>query len=207
MRRSEINDMVRYLSFLEKVLTPARLQHSLGVMQVMGELADIYALNREIALGVGLLHDAAKDLNPSQRERMIEEAAIEIHYPCEHDYVLYLHGPVGSYYIHKELGINDSLSLNAISRHTYYGNGKDFDSPMCWCLRFSDILEPTRDWSKVRWLQEGTPRLREAVFAGRMEEGALIQTNMLIKWFEEEGKPVHPNMRRVYRELSIRQRL
>ena len=33
-----------YTFFLEQVLTPKRLQHSFGVMQVMGELDKVYAL-------------------------------------------------------------------------------------------------------------------------------------------------------------------
>ena len=39
----------RYTPFLEQVLTPSRLQHSLGVMQVMQELTPIYALDPEKA--------------------------------------------------------------------------------------------------------------------------------------------------------------
>ena len=53
----------RYRPFLEQVLTPMRLRHSLGVMQVMGELAGVYGLDRDTALAAGLLHDAAKDLD------------------------------------------------------------------------------------------------------------------------------------------------
>lgn len=58
-----------YFAFLENILTPARLQHSLGVMQVMADLADVYDL--ELAQTAGLLHDAAKDLPPEQWERIV----------------------------------------------------------------------------------------------------------------------------------------
>lgn len=37
--------MEQYLAFLEGRLAPSRFQHSLGVMQVMAELAPIYALD------------------------------------------------------------------------------------------------------------------------------------------------------------------
>jgi len=47
-------------------------------------------------------------------------------------------------------------------------------------------------------------KLREIVYAGRLDEGALLQTGWLIEWFEEDGKPVHPNMERVYQELSAK---
>lgn len=34
----------RYTQFLEQHLTPSRYQHSLGIMQVMADLAEIYDL-------------------------------------------------------------------------------------------------------------------------------------------------------------------
>jgi hypothetical protein len=54
----------RCLPFLERLLTRSRLQHSLGVMEVMADLAAIYGLDREPAVTAGLLHDAARDLAP-----------------------------------------------------------------------------------------------------------------------------------------------
>ena len=59
--------------------------------------------------------------------------------------------------------------------------------PICWCLRFSDLLEPTRDWSKVRWLGKGVVRLQEAAYAGRLAESAFLQTGWLIQRFGEAG--------------------
>jgi predicted HD superfamily hydrolase involved in NAD metabolism len=191
-----------YISFLKKVLTPSRLQHSLGVMQVMGELTDVYALDREKAITAGLLHDAGKDLPPAQQQQIIQEAGIEIDFPCDHNYLLYLHGPAGAYFVQKELGITDPLIIDAISMHTFYGNGENYDTPFLWCLRFADILEPNRNWSSVRWFRDGQSRLRQVVYAGKLEEGAFLQTGWLIKMFEENSFPVHPNIRRVFRELS-----
>lgn len=191
-----------YLTFLKETLTPKRFEHSLGVAQVMGELAQVYALNRERAVTMGLLHDAAKDLTPPQQAEIISQANIEICYECELNYALYLHGPVSAYVVQHELGIADEAILDAIEMHTYYGNKATFDDPICWCLRFADILEPNRTWSGVRWLRDNVSRLRDVVYAGRMAEGALLQSGWLVKWFTEAGMPVHPNMQRVYRELS-----
>jgi predicted HD superfamily hydrolase involved in NAD metabolism len=194
-----------YVRFLERVLTPGRLQHSLGVMQVMGELAKIYALEKESALTAGLLHDAAKDLSAEQIELIIQEANIVFHDPCEHDYVLYLHGPVGAFYAHKELGVSDPVILDAIYRHTWVGKIEDFESPLIWCLRFSDILEPNRKWDvAAKKIREGEPHLRETVFSGKLEEAAFIQADILIKFFEDTGKPIHPNYYQIHRDLSVR---
>jgi predicted HD superfamily hydrolase involved in NAD metabolism len=171
-------------------------------MQVMGELAPIYALDLEQALVAGLLHDAAKDLPEDAIERIVREAPVAIPTPEDRDYVYYLHGPVGAYFVRRELGITDPLVLDAIYTHTFTGDGPNYHAPLAWCLRFSDILEPGRDWSVSPWLRDGAPRLRSIVFAGRMEEGAFLHAGLIIRWFDATGKPVHANLRRIYRELG-----
>jgi predicted HD superfamily hydrolase involved in NAD metabolism len=186
----------RYLPFLSRLLTPQRLQHSLGVMQVMGELAEIYSLDHTRATMTGLLHDAAKDLEPEQQIALAEEAGIELCHPCERN-PLYLHGPVGAYLISGELGITDPLILDAIATHTYYDNGADFSTPFFWCLRFADVLEPGR-----RWDWEGLDEFRDAAYAGLMEKAALLHSEWLIGWLPEIGLPVHPNMIKCFQELS-----
>ena len=168
----------------------------------MGELAWIYAIDRETSQTVGLLHDAAKDLGPSQQAEIMVQAKIEIHHEYDLDYKYYLHGPVGAYFVYRELGITDPHILNAIKMHTYYGGGDSFNEPLCWCMRFADILEPGRNWNGKPWLGSNVSRLREIVYAGHMAEGAFLQTGCLIKWFSQEKIPVHPNMERVYQELS-----
>jgi predicted HD superfamily hydrolase involved in NAD metabolism len=196
MGLSEITE--RYLPFLKRLLTPQRLQHSLGVMAVMGELAEIYSLDCTRAVTTGLLHDAAKDLEPERQLALAEEGGIELCYPCERD-PLYLHGPVGAYLVSKELGITDPLILDAIATHTYYRNGADFHAPFFWCLRFADVLEPGRKWG---WARLG--EFRNAVYAGRMQEAALLHGQWLIGWFPEIGVPVHPNMVKSIQELSAK---
>ena len=196
--------VARYTPFLEQVLTPSRLQHSLGVMQVMQELTPIYALDPEKALMLGLLHDAAKDLAPEQVQQIVAEAGIQISEPAEQNYNLYLHGPVGAYFIYKGLGITDEIILDAIRVHTYYGKiGPAFNSPLAWCMRFSDILEPNRNWDNVCAMREGAPRLRELVYNGQLIEGAFVHLDMIIKMFEETGMPVHSNMRLIREEFSL----
>lgn len=192
----------KYFSFLDRFLTSKRIDHSMGVMEVMNELVDVFDLDREKALTIGILHDAAKDLSRDLREKLIAEANITPQYECEYDYVYYLHGPVGSYLVRRELGIEDKLILDAITTHTFYGRSPLFHDPHCWCMRFSDLLEPTRKWETEMILHEGTQELRELVYEGRLTEAALFQTNMIIDWYKEKGVPVHPNMYQVKEEIS-----
>ncbi len=61
---------------------------------------------------------------------------------------------------------------------------------------------PTRDWSQIKWLRTNVHRLAQVVHSGELAKGAFLQTGWLIKWFAEDGKPIHPNMRHVYSKLS-----
>jgi predicted HD superfamily hydrolase involved in NAD metabolism len=192
----------QYLPFLKHVLTSKRLEHSLHVRSVMSELAEVYGLVQKQALVAGLLHDAAKDLDESEWKKLVAEADIVIQYEAEKDYNHSLHGPVGAYLVHKELGIEDTVILDAITSHTYYGEVSGFDAPISWCLRFSDLLEPGRDWSNVYWLKKNVPRIREAAYSGHIVEAAALQMGSLIRWFSELGIAIHPNMYRVWAEKS-----
>lgn len=192
-----------YRSFLEQILTPPRLKHTLGVVQVMEDLAERYGFDREKARLAGLLHDAGKDLSPEQQKNLIEEGNISLLYPEERNYNLYLHGPVGAYFVRKEFGVDDGLILDAIAMHTYCGRGENWNDPLVWCLRFSDLLEPNRDWRQVRWMHESVPGLRQLAYNGRIWEAALLQTTTLIDWFDAEGMPVHPHMRQARQELAL----
>jgi predicted HD superfamily hydrolase involved in NAD metabolism len=185
----------KYIQYLEKVVTPHRLTHSLGVMQVMQELTPIYGLDEKRAVLAGLLHDAAKDLPQQKQIELIAEAGLPTEEPWEKDY-LYLHGPLGAYLVEKELGIKDQAILNAISVHTYWDTGNGICSPLGWCLRFADILEPNRQWDqRAHIIQVDSVQLRVLVYDGKLKEAALFQMEMVVRFFEKVGTPVHPNMR------------
>jgi predicted HD superfamily hydrolase involved in NAD metabolism len=191
---------------LEQVLTPARFRHSLGVMQVMGELAPVYGLDMDLSERAGLLHDAAKDFGPDEQERAVQQAGIVIREPAELDYNLYMHGPISALVAEATYGVRDRLVLNAIRTHTAM-DGEDFNHPLSWCLRFSDLLEPNRNWQNVPWLFKGLPRLRAAVFGGRLEEAALLQYGWVQQWFTAFGYPVHSNVHRIVGDLYLKLQL
>jgi HD superfamily phosphohydrolase YqeK len=109
---------------------------------------------------------------------------------------MFLHGPAGARYIAQELGIEDALVLDSITRHSYFGTRAALSPVFCWCLRFADILEPKRDWKEIRM------RLLPVVYAGQMQEGAYLLMKWLIPFLQTKSIPVHPNMRRTLDELS-----
>jgi predicted HD superfamily hydrolase involved in NAD metabolism len=188
-------DIDECIAFAEQELTPGRFQHSLGVMQVMGELASVYALDESAARVCGILHDAAKELPLDRQLELAEKNNISLN--TDYDkHPLFLHGPVGACYIAKELGVADPVVLDAILNHSYFGEGAALSPLLCWCLRFADVLEPSRDWKDIH------RQLRPLVYAGNVQEGAYILMKWMIPFHESGSIPVHPNMHRVFHELS-----
>lgn len=176
----------QYLPFLERLLTPQRLEHSLGVMGTMSELAHVYGLDRTKAMIAGLLHDAARDLEAAELMALAEEGCVELRYACER-HPLYLHGPVSAYLVSRDLGLADRLILDAIATHSFCGDGDDLHLRFRWCLRFADILAPVKEWQGMR-------KLKATAYGGRMEEAALLQCHWLIEYLQDLRVPVHPNL-------------
>ncbi len=182
-------------AFAKRELTPGRFEHSIGVMQVMDELASIYALDHTAALVSGILHDAAKELTVDYQLELAKKGNISLSTQCDR-HPLFLHGPAGACYITQELGIEDPIILEAIRRHSYFGTGVALSPVFCWCLRFADILEPKRDWKELQ------NRLRTFVYSRKMKEGAYLLTKWMISFLKMKSVSVHPNMHRVLNELS-----
>ncbi|MHB9031746.1 MAG: bis(5'-nucleosyl)-tetraphosphatase (symmetrical) YqeK [Anaerolineae bacterium] len=200
-------DIDRYQDFLEGVLTPARLKHSLGVMGVMGELAPLYGLDMGQALTAGLLHDAAKDLAYSEQQRLVRQGKLDLGHYSALEYAIYLHGPLGACLVERELGVADPAVLAAIRSHAYYEDYPDSTSLFAWCLRFADFLEPNRAPAvpitpcELDWYPKGREQLAAAVYQGRLCEAAYIVTAWLLRLDTAKGFPVQAGMRLLLDEL------
>lgn len=192
-----------YEEYLKKQLTPKRFEHSLGVMNTIAELALIYHLDQDQAILAGLLHDAAKELPEDQWIRLVKNDENLLLASKVYDYHRYLHGPVGAILVQRDLQIKDPDILESIAAHGYYGRWEVFNSDLSWCLRFSDILEPGRDWTNNRWLRDLVSPLSDAAYGGHLMEAAWMITRRLVEWYEEEGIAVHPSIRRVANSVSV----
>lgn len=193
---SEFNEPRHYLAFLTQYLTNDRIEHSHRVMQVMMELAPVYNLDPIQAMTAGLLHDAAKDLPVEEQLALAKEAGIDFKHPCER-HPVYLHTFVGAYLVSSELEIKDRQVLDAITFHSFAGQGENFDSPLSRCLRFADVLSPMKSW-------QGMEKLKRLVFRMCSDEAALLHCAWLIEYMLEQQIPVHPNINRLYQSLSTK---
>lgn len=186
--------LIPHYAYLKARLSPARLQHSLGVMQVMADLAPIYGLDPSAARLAGLAHDAGKELTDAQ---MLEIAG-RMHLPLEHPsdrHPLYLHGPCSAYVAEHAMGITDPLIVEAIAHHAYMLEGPARSPVFCWCLRFADLLEPGRDWDDMR------SRTQPLIYGGKMTEAALELVEWLVPFLESVGVTPHP------RQVALRGRI
>lgn len=184
----------RYLSFLEKLLTPSRLRHSQGVMGLMADLAAIYSLDRGRAMTAGLLHDSARDLELEAQLALVQEAGVHLLYPCER-HPVYLHALAGAYLVFRELDVTDERILDAIAAHSYAGRGERSNGLLSRCLRSADLVASRLEWN-------GRERLKRVVYGGCIEEAALLQCGWLIEYLQGQGVPVHPNLANRFEALS-----
>jgi predicted HD superfamily hydrolase involved in NAD metabolism len=175
-----------YLLLIRTRLSDARVRHSIGVMQVMADLARIYSLDRAQAMTAGLLHDAARNVSDGDLLAFAGHVGIELRHPCER-HPIYLHALVGAHQVERQLGVTDPAIVAAIAAHSYVGDGREFDAPLSRCLRIADLLAPMRLWP-------GLDKLQHVAYAGRLEEASLLHAAWVIELFQEQEVPVHPNL-------------
>lgn len=178
-------DFQSYQALLSNHLSPERMQHSLGVMQVMEALAPIYSLDPAAACLAGLAHDAGKELPLERMFAIAKSYGLPLQDATDKD-PLFLHGPCSAHLAQQELDISDPLILEAIFRHSYLGNGAVQSPVFCWCLRFADMLEPGRDWQDLR------DSIEPLVYSGRMGEAAHAMMDWLIPFLIRIDVTPHP---------------
>ena len=93
---------------LKEILSERRYTHSIGVMEMAGELAKIYGVDIETAKLAGLLHDNAKEISDEEMLKYVEENNIEINEFEKHN-VKILHGKVGADIAKKKYGVNEKI--------------------------------------------------------------------------------------------------
>lgn len=138
------------LARLEKRLSPARFEHSLGVRDTAMKLAIEYGAEVEKARLAGLLHDCAKNITNKNLLQKAKEFGIVI------DEVMklipsLLHGPIGAEIAKKEFEIEDQAILNAIKNHTL---GAAEMTLLEKIIFLADYIEPNRDCPGLKKLRK-----------------------------------------------------
>lgn len=124
---------------LKEILSERRYTHSVGVMEMAGELAKIYGVDVETAKLAGLLHDNAKEIPDEEMLKYVEENNIEINEFEKHN-VKILHGKIGADIAKKKYGVSEQIQ-KAIEYHTTTNPNMD---TLAKIVYVSDKIELTR---------------------------------------------------------------
>ncbi|KRM88304.1 hypothetical protein FD19_GL000598 [Lacticaseibacillus thailandensis DSM 22698 = JCM 13996] len=120
-------------------LDQSRFDHCVRVEAAARDLAVRFGLDVDRAGLAGLLHDYAKQVPVADYLRVIQREDYS-------DKLLRYnrgiwHGVVGTYFIRRELGIDDAQVLQAIERHT---TGNPHMTPLDMTTFVADYIEPLR---------------------------------------------------------------
>lgn len=168
---------------LEKMLSPKRYEHSIGVMEKAIELAEIYGEDEEKAAYAALTHDIAKEM---EDEELINYA-IENNITLTEDDKLIpmaLHGIIGSNIVKKKYNFTDEM-CDAIYYHT---TGRPNMTLLDKIIYVADKCEETTR------ISEHANELREIVKEKGLDEAILfVMDDWTLAKAIENKKLIHPN--------------
>ncbi|NLY08497.1 MAG: HD domain-containing protein [Tissierellia bacterium] len=145
-----MNKRQNLLDEIKKNMPGRRWNHTIGVMHVAEELADIYGADKEAAFIAALFHDCAKHQN---HDKLINEA---IRYGMKlNDDMIHcpdlIHGPLGAIIANVDYGINDKEILSAIKNHT---TGKVGMNLLDQIIFVADFIEPGRELFNIEYYRK-----------------------------------------------------
>ena len=168
---------------LEKMLSPKRYEHSIGVMEKAIELAEIYGEDKEKAAYAALTHDIAKEMTDEELINYSIENNITI---TEDDKLIpmALHGIIGSNIVKKKYDFIDEM-CDAIYYHT---TGRPNMTLLDKIIYVADKCEERTRKS------EHANKLREIVKEKGLDEAILfVMDDWTLAKAIENKKLIHPN--------------
>lgn len=164
----------------EKLMTPKRWKHTLGVRNQAVEYSVQYGINPLEAALAALLHDSAKCLPFEVMLSYAYEAGIKE--PTFLSSSALLHGPVGAYIARNRFHVENQDVLNAITYHTV---GRAEMTKLEMCIFVADATEPGREQ------YPGLKRLRRLATRS-LEAAVLLSLNLTKQYVLQTGKTFNP---------------
>lgn len=177
----DLNTVKNHISGL---MDEERFNHSLGVMALSRELAEIYGVNSQKAAFAGLIHDAAKRF-PKKNQQVLMEKAYAL---LPKDSIVFSnsglwHAPAGAEYVKDKFNV-DEETYNAVFYHTI---GKENMSLFEKIIFLADIIEVNRD-NEFDWAKD-----TRVIAKTDLDRALVIVLDKSIKSLVERGFIIHPN--------------
>ena len=185
-------DIESLKTHISGLMNEERFCHSLGVMELSGELAVVYGEDKEKAMVAGLVHDAAKQLPEDEQKRLLEKAYEDI----EPDEIVFnskplWHGPAGAVYVKEKFGMNEEIA-NAVFYHTI---GKEKMSILEKIIFLADCIEVGRD-REFDWAKDTRDIARKD-----LDGAILIAVDKSIKSIIDRKLIIHPGSIKLRNEI------
>ena len=165
---------------VEKMITPKRWKHTLGVRSQAVDYALTHSINPLEAALAAMLHDSGKCLPFDVMLSYAHEAGITD--PTFLSSPAMLHGPVGAYIAKTKFAVTNPDVLNAITYHTV---GRADMSKLEMCIFVADATEPGREQ------YPGLKRLRRLAMQS-LEAAVLLSLNLTKQYILNAGKTFNP---------------
>lgn len=162
---------------LKQILSEKRYIHSIGVMEMAMELAQIYNIDIETAQIAGLLHDNAKEMTDDEMLQYVKENNIQIS-ETEKNSVKLLHGKIGADIAKKKYGVSEEIA-KAIEYHTTTNPNMD---TLAKIIYVSDKIELNRKTEKYDIEAERKLAKED------LDKAMLLIINDVTKYLLEQGK-------------------
>ena len=162
---------------LKQILSEKRYIHSIGVMEMAMELAQIYNIDIETAQIAGLLHDNAKEMTDDEMLQYAKENNIQIS-ETEKNSVKLLHGKIGTDIAKKKYGVSEEIA-KAIEYHTTTNPNMD---TLAKIIYVSDKIELNRKTEKYDIEAERKLAKED------LDKAMLLIINDVTKYLIEQGK-------------------
>ncbi len=165
---------------LKGMLSEARYEHSLGVMETAEEMARVFGEDAEKAKIAGLLHDCAKDIDKAKMVPMCEALGVELD-SMKREQRSLIHADLGAKLLETEFDIFDEEIINAVKYHTL---GREHMTNLEKILYLADLIEPNRKM---------TPEIEElkALSMQNLDCAMLYAADLAIEYIQKKHKPLH----------------
>lgn len=177
---------------LRKNLSEKRYKHSIGVMEMAGELAQLYGADVETAKLAGLLHDIAKEMSSEDKLKYVEENNIPID-EVERINTPILHGKIGADVAKKKYGVSEQIQ-KAIELHTTTSPDMDIIAKIVYVSDKVELNRKSEDYDIEYERELAKKDLDETVIY-------IIESN--IKSLLEKGKLIEPQSIETRNKLII----
>ncbi len=163
---------------IKERLTEHRYNHSIGVMKKAEELAKFYGLDSKKARLIGLVHDIAKQMKPSEIKEYISKYNVKLD-EIEKSNTELIHAKIGADISKRNYNFDDQM-VEAVKYHTTGHPNMDM---MAKIIFIADKIEENRDY-------EGVEEKRQLAFLNI--DKAIIETiDYTTKDSINRGKMIH----------------